>query len=176
MDTQEIRDCDLTGGAVLVIHLPVGKGDTDLREMRDYVAESIDKGVLVLNANTAYKLEHFPPLGGILIYAGGQNGAPAEEPPQTLVLRGKDVPQLAAEAEAAEKRQILMQLKEYREDHGLGCLKDLAGRIRRVRGRAPITEATLQQLLTGDVVLEIEDWRRIGRVLDKLAPEVAPSE
>ena len=102
MDTQEIRDCDLTGGAVLVIHLPVGKGDTDLREMRDYVAESIDKGVLVLNANTAYKLEHFPPLGGILIYAGGQNGAPAEEPPQTLVLRGKDVPQLAAEAEAAD--------------------------------------------------------------------------
>ena len=177
MDTQEIRAGDLTGGTVLVIHLPVGKGDTDLREMRDYVAESISKGVLVLNANTAYKLEQFPPLGGILCQADVPEGDAAADPnaPEAL-LREKDAPRLAAEAEAAEKQQILRRLKEYRKAHGLGCLSELAGAFRRVRGRALITETTLQLLLTGDMVLEIEDWRRIGQALDKLSPEVAPGE
>ena len=175
MDTQEIRAGDLRG-TVLVIHLPVGKGDADLREMRDYVAESISKGVLILNANTAYKLEQFPPLGGILCQADDPEGDAAAGPIPEALLREKDAPRLAAEAEATEKQQILQRLKEYRKAHGLGCLSELAGAIRRVRGRALITETTLQLLLTGDMVLEVEDWRRIGQALDKLPPEVAPGE
>ena len=40
MDTKAIGDCDLTG-AVLMVHLPVSKGDADLREMRDYAMDRV---------------------------------------------------------------------------------------------------------------------------------------
>ena len=174
MDTKEIRAGDLTGGTVLVIHLPVGKGDADLREMRDYVAESIDKGVLVLNANTAYKLERFPPLGGVLVCTGGMEAGSGRPSPGAL-LRERDVPQLSAQAEGEEKRRILQRLKEYRAANGPGCLEEVSQRTR-TRGGV-LSVMTLRDVLNGDAVLPVQDWRRIGRALDKLAPpEVPPGE
>ena len=74
-----------------------------------------------------------------------------------------------------EKRRILQRLKEYRAANGPGCLEEVSQRTR-TRGGV-LSVMTLRDVLNGDAVLPVQDWRRIGRALDKLAPpEVPPGE
>lgn len=67
--------------------------------------------------------------------------------------------------EGAKKRAILQRLIDYRKARPLGCL-DKVAKATRTRGR--ISDNTLRMLLTGDIALPIEDWRKIGRALDRL--------
>lgn len=66
--------------------------------------------------------------------------------------------------EAEEKRAILQRLQEFREKNGVGCLTQVTRRM----GRSALRAEVLRGVLTGDSVLEIRDWRRIGRALDRL--------
>lgn len=58
-----------------------------------------------------------------------------------------------------EKKQILAQLRAYREKNGLGCLKRLA--------RGKVTEELLRGVLADARLLTRREWRAIGRALDR---------
>lgn len=73
--------------------------------------------------------------------------------------------------DAEYKRDVIRRLQEYRKKHGLGCLAAVA-RETRTRGR--INDTVLRMLLFGDTsVRRIEDWRKIGKALDRLEAEDA---
>ena len=66
--------------------------------------------------------------------------------------------------EAREKREILAQLKVYRQSAGLGCLETLARAVR----RKDVTEDILRSALTGDAILSLAQWRAVRRGMEKL--------
>ena len=65
-------------------------------------------------------------------------------------------------AQSQEKKAILARLQEYRQANGLGCFKALAQKT------GKLSAETLLSVVTGNQVLPIEDWRKIGRALDKM--------
>ena len=65
---------------------------------------------------------------------------------------------------STEKAAILDRLRQYRKDHGLGCLAIVAEKAGR-----DITDDVLRGVLQGEVTLDIKGWRQIGKALDKLA-------
>lgn len=148
MVQEAIRDGDLTQGAVLVVLVP-GR-EANLAEFRDYIVESLSMGVLVLWPGVTYSVERFPALGGIQV----ERREPKKKsgPPKMP----KTHPQ------AKEKQAILERLKAYREQHGLGCLPQLA-RL----GGAGVTTEVLRDALTGAAKLSLQTWRASGRALDK---------
>ena len=66
---------------------------------------------------------------------------------------------------------ILERLKAYREQHGLGCLPQLA-RL----GGAGVTTEVLRDALTGAAKLPLQTWRAIGRALDKAEQQEGADE
>lgn len=87
-----------------------------------------------------------------------------------VVPTGEEAPQNAeplpwTDAVGEEKRAILQRLKDYRQKHGSGCLEKV---VKVCRSRTTINDAVLRDVLIGSAVLRIEDWRKIGRALDKL--------
>lgn len=159
MVQEAIRDGDLTQGAVLVVLVPAR--EANLAEFRDYIVESLSMGVLVLGPGVTYSVERFPALGGMLVKRQEppeQSGPPM--PPKTS--------SQAREKQAKEKQVILERLKAYREQHGLGCLPQLA-RL----GGAVVTTEVLRDALTGAVKLPLHTWRAIGKALDKAEQEGA---
>ena len=60
-------------------------------------------------------------------------------------------------------------MREYRDANGLGCLDAVAKATR----SKVINSMVLRDVLLGNAVLEIKDWLKIGRALDKL--EAKPS-
>lgn len=157
MADRPISPGDLSG-AVLVVQMPEAAAG-DLPGLRTYVVESLDRGVLVLPLGTKWSVEMMPRLGGVLIQGDPAPAAGAAQSAGELRSPG------------AEKAAILAKLKAYREQYGLGCLDELAGRC----GKA-ISADILRGVLLGSIKLSVQDWRRIGRALDKLAPEVTPGE
>ncbi len=157
MVQEAIRDGDLTQGAVLVVLVPAR--EANLAEFRDYIVESLSMGVLVLGPGVTYSVERFPALGGIQV----ERREPKKKsgPPQMP----KTHPQ------AKEKQAILERLKAYREQHGLGCLPQLA-RL----GGAGVTTEVLRDALTGAAKLPLQTWRAIGRALDKAEQQEGADE
>lgn len=149
---------------VLVVRLPVDEFVVDgLSKVRTYILESLMLGALVLPDRAAYCVEQFPaPLQEAAVLAPVPE---REEPP---LLRSRDAPAAIAAAEAAEKRDILQRLQSYRAAGGLGCLDKLAKAIPKYRNNPAITDNTLRAALNGEAVLDIKDWRRIGRGLEKV--------
>ena len=146
---------------VLVVRLPVERlNSQELAAVRAYILECIQTGVLVLPEKVGIKVENLPIAKAVAVETAG--AVVAEQAP---VLRAHDA---GAEQAGEEKRLILHRLKEYRAAHVLGSLGGLVRYVRNTQDRPPITAETLQRLLTGDAVLEIADWRRIGRALDKV--------
>lgn len=66
---------------------------------------------------------------------------------------------------AQEKQAILEKLAAYRKRHGLGAYGTLAQKYG--RGGKDFAAETLRSLAESSITLPIEDWRRIGRALDK---------
>ena len=116
-------------------------------------------GVLVLGPGVTYSVERFPALGGIQV----ERREPKKKsgPPKMP----KTHPQ------AKEKQAILERLKAYREQHGLGCLPQLA-RL----GGAGVTTEVLRDALTGAAKLPLQTWRAIGRALDKAEQQEGADE
>lgn len=151
MDHAEIRTDELTAqGAVLVVRVPADCRE-ELSGIRSYVADSLAMGVLVLEERMSFRVERFPPLGGVTVVRAEQA---APEPPE---LPPDPAPKRSA---AAEKAAVLSRLKSYREANGLGCLDQVA---RQCGGK--ITADVLRDLLNGQYKLDIGDWRLIDRAL-----------
>lgn len=159
---------------VLVITLESStKEVTELEAYRDHVLKGLNSGVLVFGKGVTYRIEEFPPLAGVVVQP---EQAPKESSP---VLRAHDFDgtgssdgkgKLADGATAqAVKTEILDRLKKYREVNGLGCLDAVAKATR----SKLITAMVLRDVLLGSAVLEMKDWLKIGRALDKL--EAKPS-
>ena len=68
-------------------------------------------------------------------------------------------------SDGEKKRAILQRLKAYRAANGPGCLDAVA---KAARSSKAITAMVLRDVLLGSAVLEMKDWLRIGRALDKL--------
>lgn len=156
---ETIRDDDMIQGTVLVVQVPAR--EADLAEFRDYIVESLSMGVLVLGPGMTYSVERFPAMGGVQVEG------------QTVLLRAHDVqpgagPKPPKPTPAAEKTAILERLRSYREQHGLGCLKQVA--------RGKVTEDLLRSVLSGSATLTIQEWRAIGRALDRVEKQEGASE
>ena len=68
------------------------------------------------------------------------------------------------------KRAILQRLKAYRAANGPGCLDAVA---KAARSPKTITAMVLRDVLLGSAVLEMKDWLKIGRALDRLTEKAA---
>ena len=154
---------------VLVITLESSmKEVTELEAYRDHVLKGLNSGVLVFGKGVTYRIEKFPPLAGVEVHT--VQGIAVDSP----LLRAHDFDgtgssdgkgKLADGAtDQAVKTEILARLKTYREVHGLGCLDAVAKATR----SKVITSMVLRDVILGRAVLEIKDWLKIGRALDKL--------
>lgn len=132
------------------------------RTLRDYVLESLERGILVLTKETELEVIDIPRQLGALEVVQTPECHPVV---QSYITETKKLVKMADD-QAEEKRDILRRLTEYRKANGLGCLKEVAGKT---RSKGKITDNTLRMLLTGDqTFLPIEDWRLIGRALELL--------
>lgn len=76
-------------------------------------------------------------------------------------------------SDGEKKRAILQRLKAYRAANGPGCLDAVA---KAARSPKTITSMVLRDVLLGSAVLEMKDWLKIGRALDKLEGYSAKEE
>ena len=151
---------------VMVVQAP-GRAEADLRALRDYILESLNQGVLVLGAGMSYQLEKFPELGAVRITSvdilrGNKELLRRAAPTGTGSGRLKKSEEEIRAAQSQEKKAILARLQEYRQANGMGCFKALAQKT------GKLSAETLLSVVTGNQVLPIEDWRKIGRALDKM--------
>ena len=73
-------------------------------------------------------------------------------------------------SDGEKKRAILQRLKAYRAANGPGCLDAVA---KAARSPNRITAMVLRDVLLGSAVLEMKDWLKIGRALDRLTENAA---
>lgn len=143
--------------SVFVVTVPSGLGG-DLYLMRDYVLESLELGVLIVDEGVRWELLELPELGEVRAQ-GGPTVDASPAPPET-----------AAQADgisfsghgAREKKRIWQALRAYRDHNGLGSLGPLA----ELAGQG-LTAAVLRGALLGDR-LPMDTWRAIGKALDRL--------
>ncbi|WP_165449812.1 hypothetical protein [Intestinimonas timonensis] len=146
--------------SVLVVTVP-SELDGDLYQMRNYVKESLELGVLIVGKGVQWELLELPELGGVRVQDPGGTGpdGPPEapdEPEGEVAFTG---------CGAKEKRRIYEALRRYRDRHGLGSLEPLA----EAAGQG-LTATVLREALLGGK-LPMETWRAIGSALDRLDPE-----
>lgn len=148
---------------ILVVRVKGLLSTEGLEAFRDYVTESLQMGTLVFNQGDTYTVEEIPNLGGVMVFGGADSSESEEAEP----LLEHDVVKFTGRG-GEEKQAILNRLRAWRKAQGLGCLDQVA------RLSGPKIEAdTLRDLLNGTVSLPMDDWRRIGKALDKLmGPEV----
>ena len=157
---------------VLVVRLP-DKAEATCREMRDYIVESIQLGVLVVTQGVTYRVETMPDLGGVLVFGGSASAGKTDSwstfhlPPDPEPVPDSDTAQEPDLGE--EKRRIRDRLQRYRDANGLGCLEAVAKKTR-TKGR--INSGVLRDLLIGAAALPIADWRKIDLALNSLGWEV----
>ena len=142
---------------IVVVKCPKALVD-ELRDVRDFVMESLEKGVLVLGPGYGYSVETLP--DQVLVEQQG---------PEPVVLREKKVPQVSIPPKpqgkkappAQRKQSILARLKAYREKNGQGCFASL-------EDKAGINANLLRGLLTGETKADMATWEAVDKALDKL--------
>ena len=85
------------------------------------------------------------------------------------LLCGPNIPRVVS-SDGEAKRAILQRLKAYRAANGPGCLDAVA---KAARSPKTITSMVLRDVLLGSAVLEMKDWLKIGRALDRLTEKAA---
>ena len=147
---------------VLVLRVPAGTMKPEaFKDFREYVIESILRDVLVLTDSMTMSIEAVPAIG--------------MEPPNVIVeqetrpeTEEKPLPEPKAEPKKLtnreEKQIILDKLLDYRHRNGPGCFGDVA----RKTGVKSITADVVRLTSLGETTLTINEWRAIGRALDKL--------
>lgn len=143
-----------------------------IRELRDFILQSLDKNVLVLPEDASYEVMELPELGGVevsqeLAESETPTGAPGlidmslcagtehdeAEPPPVEIAAGRN---------KEEKLAIWERLREYRRAHGLGCWNGVAQ-----EAGGNITPELIRDMLLGKKSPPIADWRRIDRAMQK---------
>ena len=143
---------------ILVVTVPAGRIEpATFGQFREYVIESILRDVLVVDDETTLQIMEVPAVDLPVAVEEAPQAQPAQKP--------KPEPEALSERE--EKQKILERLTQYREKNGLGCLSAVA----RKACRKGITDNILRMLLQGDATATIQDWRAIGKTLDKLEEE-----
>ena len=152
---------------ILLVRVPTLEA-VNGRELRDYILESLAKGVLVLTEDASCEVMELPPLGGVMVEV-------KEQPDLTTEAEGKITnPELPAadQSGGAEKRAIVQRLKDYRGTHGRGCLDKVSEKTAH-RKEARISADTLRDIAADRAPkMELSEWRKIARALDSL--EVVP--
>ena len=133
---------------VLILRVPAAEGG-DLIDIRDYILESLERGVLILGQGVSWEVAQLPDLGGVALAAEPDALEAPVLPAVTFTGSG-----------AREKRRIRDALVRYREENGLGSLEALA------KPDGP-TLHDLRAALSCEK-LPMEVWRRIGAALDRL--------
>jgi len=143
---------------ILVVTVPAGRIEpATFGQFREYVIESILRDVLVVDDETTLQIMEVPAVDLPVVVEEAPKVQPEQKP--------EPVPETLSERE--EKQKILERLTQYREKNGLGCLSAVA----RKACRKGITDNILRMLLQGDATATIQDWRAIGKALDKLEEE-----
>ena len=148
---------------ILLIQVP----ETDvnkLRELRDYILESLSQGVLVLPEDANCEVMELPILGDIKLESEVE--APISSPPEP------DTP-VPTTSEAEEKRAIVQRLKDYRAVHGAGCLAAVSAKTARRKDRRISDDVLWHICADGAPKMPIEDWRSIAKALDALESDVS---
>lgn len=174
---------------VLVVRLP-DRSDVTARELRDYIVESLQLGVLVLSQGVTFKLEELPDLGGVKVAGQQQDnkrlvtldlglcgtGGTGYETPfvtseESAVEQAKAQNEAAkkAEAERMERKAIIERLRRYRQLGGLGCFNPLAE-------KCGVSADDLRDIHNGSVPADLKQLRKIAKGLDKLKFETEPKE
>ena len=152
-----------TTNNILLVRVPTQES-VDGRELQDYILESLAKGVLVLTEDASCEVMELPPLGGVEI------DVPALPPAVESAIESNP-PGPEVDAEAAEKRDILQRLLDYRKANGLGCLNVVSAKTA-YRKSDRISTNTMRMIITGDAPkLDISEWRKIAKALDVLGVE-----
>lgn len=135
-----------------------------LRELRDFIQQSVRVGVLVLPEDAAFKTVELPEQGAVKLELEGE--PPVYSPPEP----GTSVP---TSSEAEEKRAIIQRLKDYRAAHGPGCLAVVSGRTARRKDRRISDDGLRHICADGAPKMPIADWRSIAKALDALEEKEA---
>lgn len=120
-----------------------------------YIAE----GLSLMDAiNTMAEVIELPQLGREDVDTPGKQEASAS--------KSDSLP--AAQDDAAEKREILKRLSDYRKRNGLGCLEEISKKSAHFRGDRLSTER-LRMIITGDAPkMDMAEWKKIAKALDAL--------
>jgi len=142
---------------ILLVRVPAQEA-VDGRELRDYILESLERGVLVLTEDASCEVMELPPLGGVEVAAEPQA-------PPSLVDAAE------SPSEGDEKRAILQRLTEYRKVHGLGSLEAVSIKTAHNKSQRISADALRSILVDGASPGPMEEWRKISRALDRLEQE-----
>lgn len=152
-----------TTNNILLVRVPEVEANR-LRELRDFILQSLDKSVLVLPEDASYEVMELPPLGGVMVEA-------KEQPDLTPEAEGQITnPELPAadQSGGAEKRAIVHRLKDYRSTHGRGCLDKVSEKTAH-RKEARMSADVLRDIAADRAPkMELSEWRKIARALDSL--------
>ena len=137
---------------VLIVTVPAGSIKPDgFGKFRDYIVESVLRGVLVLDYTMKWNADEMPAINTNSVQVAVELDVPA----------AADEPKMSIKE---EKQAILQRLLGYRQRNGVGSLGDVA----RKTNIKSITADVLRMLVTGDATLSTSEWRAIGRALGKL--------
>lgn len=143
--------------SILLVRIPEVETNR-LRELRDYILQSLEKAVLVLPEDATWDVMELPHLSGVEV--APKKVVPEPPPPEPTAPVGT--------SEAEEKRAILQRLKEYRAAHGGGCFAAVSAKTARRKDRR-ISDDVLRHICAdGAPKMPIQDWRSIAKALDAL--------
>ena len=142
---------------ILLVRVPETETNR-LRELRDYILQSLEKTVLVLPEDASWELLELPTLGGVTV-----------EPEEVVTEDAAPEPDTEMNVSLSEeKRTIAQRLKDYRAAHGPGCLAIVSTKTARRKDRR-ISDDVLREICAGGAPkMPIQDWRCIGNALDAL--------
>lgn len=159
-----------TANNILLVRVP-DQGAVDGRELRDYILESLARGVLVLTEDASCEVMELPPLGGVELTVTEQAMSTTERPDLITEAEGRitNPGLLAAEQSVGvEKRALVQRLKDYRSAHGRGCLDKVSEKTAH-RKEARISADVLRDIAADRAPkMELSEWRKITKALDVL--------
>lgn len=144
---------------IFLVRVPTQEA-VDGRELRDYILESLERGVLVLTEDASCEVLELPPLGEVAVV----------EPPETTPAREPEEGNTPAPAgsDAEVKQAIIQRLKAYRTAQGLGSLEALSVKTAHQKGKRVSAETLRNICGDGAPKMPLEDWLKIEKALNTL--------
>lgn len=152
---------------ILLVRVPTQEA-VDGRELRDYILESLARGVLVLTEDASCEVMELPPLGGVKIQAESLEPSTAVGPAPSAATAVEAAITNQHQAQAEEKRAIVQRLKDYRNTYGRGCLEKVSEKTAH-RKESRMSADTLRDIAADCAPkMGLTEWRKISKALDAL--------